>query len=272
MYTHSTDAGWISRTHRAISPFRLEKPETLSDAVDAISAAGDVTIIAGGIDLVRRMRGGDTWNAVVDISGLAELRAIEDGGDKIRIGALATHWDIETDSVLASKMPDFQMAWKTIGNIRIRMTGTVGGNLMAAEPGYDGRVLLAAAGGSLVFLTQRGEVTVPADAGPENIPPHALLTGIEVPARGAGIAFDRSLKPVVSVAVGLDGERARVSVGCAYDHPQCWSGPVEEIDDAVAAFPPEPRNNPMGSAAYRRRMITVLARRLADRLTAGEPS
>ena len=152
------------------------------------------------------------------------------------------------------------------------MTGTVGGNLMAAEPGYDGRVLLAAAGGSLVFLTQRGEVTVPADAGPENIPPHALLTGIEVPARGAGIAFDRSLKPVVSVAVGLDGERARVSVGCAYDHPQCWSGPVEEIDDAVAAFPPEPRNNPMGSAAYRRRMITVLARRLADRLTAGEPS
>lgn len=238
-----------------------------------MSAHGSTVIIAGGIDLTRRMRGGDRWDTVIDISGVSELRGISDAGGTIRVGALATHWDIETDPVLAARLPAFQASWKTIGNVRIRMTGTVGGNIMAAEPGYDGRVLLAAAGGRLIFATDSGEISVSADAGPEDMPQDALLTALEVPAGDGGkIAFDRSLKPVVSVAVGLVGEEARVAVGCAYADPLCWSGSVGDIGDAISASFPDPRDNPMGSAGYRRRMIGVLARRLADGLQAGEAS
>jgi aerobic carbon-monoxide dehydrogenase medium subunit len=273
MYTHSTDAGWISRTHRAISPFRLQKPATVSDVLDAISEHGSASIIAGGIDLTRRMRAGDHWDTVIDISGVSGLRGISDAGDTIRVGALATHWDIETDPVLAVRLPAFQAAWKTIGNVRIRMTGTVGGNIMAAEPGYDGRVLLAAAGGRLIFATHSGEIFVPADAGPQDMPQDALLTALEIPAGDGGkIAFDRSLKPVVSVAVGLTGDQARIAVGCAYASPLCWSGPVNDIGDAISAPFPDPKDDPIGSAGYRRRMIGVLARRLADGLQAGEAS
>ena len=128
--------------------------------------------------------------------------------------------------------------------------------------------LLAAAGGSLVFATVDGEVSVPAAEVPDHIPANALLTALEIPVAGnARLAFDRSLKPVVSVAVGIDGDRATVAIGCTFDHPICWSGPVVEIDTCAEMFP-DPKNNPMGSAAYRRRMIGVLARRLTDKLKA----
>ena len=211
MYTHATDAGWISRTHRAIAPFRLQRPTTAAEAVAALSADGDASIIAGGIDLVRRMRSGDTVGTLIDLSGLTMLGAIEDRGDSIRVGALATHWDVETSPLLAGRLPAFQAAWKTIGNVRIRMTGTVGGNQMAAERAYDGPVLLGVIGAQLVFLTDAGEVSLPASSAPGDYPDRALLTAIDIPvSSGASLAFDRSLKPVVSVAVGLDGDTASV--------------------------------------------------------------
>ena len=273
MYNHATDAGWISRTHRAIQPFRLQKPETVTEALAAFSQAGSATVIAGGIDLIRRMRDGDRWDTVIDISGISELKGISGAGDVVRVGALTTHWEIENDPLLTDRFPAFQAAWKTIGNVRIRMMGTVGGNLMADEPGYDGRVLLAAAGGQMIFQGADGEVSVPAACGPDEIPPDALLTAIELPAAVSGkLAFDRSLKPVVSVAVGLDGGLANVAVGCAYRTPHFWSGPVTDIDDSFAAMLPEPQDNPMGSAAYRRRMTGVLARRLTSSLETGDRS
>lgn len=271
MFTHSTDAGWVSRTHQAIQPFRLEKPQTVSGVLEALSQNENATLIAGGIDLIRRMRSGDSWNSVIDISGVAELGGISDDGDTIRLGALATHWEIENNSVLADRLPRLQAAWKTIGNVRIRMTGTLGGNLMAGEAGYDGHVLLAAARARLIFATPNGEVTVSAAAGATEFPAGALLTAVEIPVAGAEqIAFDRSLKPVVSVAVGLQGDTAQVAVGCAFDTPRFWTGPSADIGASLAAALPDPRDNPMGSAAYRQRMIGVLARRLVDGLQSGD--
>ena len=262
MYSHATDAGWISRTHQAIKPFRLRKPGTVSDALAACADSGNATFIAGGIDLVRRMRNGDSWDTLIDISGIRELRGITDLGGSVRIGALATHWDIETDPVLAERLPDFQAAWKTIGNVRVRMSGTIGGNLMAAEAGYDGRVLLGAMGGTIVFHAADGEYSVSAAADIIGIPTPPLLAGIEIPVLdGARFAFDRSLKPVVSVAAQLHEDVVRIGVGCAFEAPQFWSGPVGDMAQALPAAFPEPINNPMGSADYRRRMIGVLATR-----------
>jgi len=263
MYTHATDAGWISRTHRAIKPFRLRKPETVTDALGACADSDNATIIAGGIDLIRRMRNGDSWDALIDISGIRALRGITDLGGSVRIGALTTHWDIETDPVLAERLPDFQAAWKTIGNVRVRMTGTIGGNLMAAEAGYDGRVLLGAMGGTMIFHSGDGQYSAPAAADfRENVAP-SLLTGVEIPVfDGARLAFDRSLKPVVSVSAQLHGDVARIGVGCAFKAPQFWSGPVDDMAGALPAAFPDPINNPMGGGDYRRRMIGVLAARL----------
>ncbi len=266
MYTHSTDAGWISRSHAATRPFRLRKPETVDDALAALAEPG-AAAIAGGIDLIRRMRGGDEHGVLVDLSAVAGMRGIDDRGDNIRIGAMTSHWEIETDEMLARRLPDFQRAWTTIGNVRVRMAGSVGGNLIAAEPGYDGRVLLGVLGATLEFATEEGIVSVSA-ASPSEWPVGGLLVSVGIPANGATrLSFDRSLKPVVSVAVALTGGEAVVGVGCAYPSPEfrIAKGGGEDVE---SGFPP-PVGNAMGSTAYRRRMIGVLARRQIAALREG---
>jgi len=269
MYTHATDAGWISRSHRAISPFRLVRPDTPDAAVAALSGEEGATFIAGGIDLVRRMRGGDVWGTLIDILSIDGMRAIEDKGDHISIGALVTHWDIETSDVLAARLPDFRAAWTTIGNVRIRMAGTVGGNILAREAGYDGPVILGVLGAELAFATPGGEVIVPADD-IAAIPADGLLTAVRIPvAESRRMLFDRSLKPVVSAAVSMDGDSVSVGIGCAFPAPvfQSGAGPVDA--GAVSDALPEPTGNPMGGAAYRRRMAGVLAARLYQKLENG---
>ena len=273
MYTHATDAGWISRTHRAIAPFRLSRPETPAEVIQALADSDGAKVIAGGIDLVRRMRSGDTADTLIDLSAIAGLREIEDRGDFIRIGSRATHWDVETSGLLAARLPAFQAAWKTIGNVRIRMTGTVGGNLMAAERAYDGPVLAGVAGADLVFMTDGGEVRVAASKSPGSYPGGSLLVAVDIPVtEGAQLVFDRSLKPVVSVAVRREGDEATIGVGCAHASPFFWSGDIAKSATALDAALPETIDNPMGSAAYRRRMATVLARRLIAQIQQGDAS
>lgn len=273
MYTHATDAGWISRTHRAIAPFRLQRPTTPAEAVAALKDNADATIIAGGIDLIRRMRSGDTADTLIDLSGLAALREIVDRGDVVRIGALATHWDIETSALLAARLRAFQQAWTTIGNVRIRMTGTIGGNLMAAERAYDGPVLLGVIGAQLVFLTDAGETSITASSAPQDYPDRALLTAIDIPvSTAARLGFDRTLKPVVSVAAGLEGETVSIGAGCAYGAPFFWSGKTADMQNSLSAALPDPIDNPMGGGAYRRRMIDLLSGRLVEQLRNGEAS
>jgi len=270
MYTHATDAGWISRSHRAISPFRLARPRSPEEAVGVLSREPEATIVAGGIDLVRRMRGGDSWGTLVDISSIDGMNGIEDDGTVVRIGGLATHWDIETSGLLAAKLPDFQAAWTTIGNIRIRMTGTVGGNLVAQEAGYDGRVVLGVFGAQLIFVTAGGEVRLRADDTGTDFPKAGLLTAIEIPLKAdRKMSFDRSLKPVVSVAVSVEGERHAIGIGCAFPAPVFQSGIGAIEAETVSAALPEPTGNPMGGAEYRRRMAGVLAARAYRNLTNG---
>ena len=270
MYTHATDAGWISRSHQAISPFRLARPRSPEEAVGMLSQEPEATIVAGGIDLVRRMRGGDSWGTLVDISLIDDIKGIEDDGTVVRIGALATHWDIETSGLLAVKLPDFRAAWTTIGNVRIRMTGTVGGNLVAQEAGYDGRVVLGVLGAKLIFVTAAGEVRLRADDATTDFPKAGLLTAIEIPlTAGRKISFDRSLKPVVSVAVSVEGERHAIGIGCAFPAPVFQSGIGAIEAETVSAALPEPTGNPMGGAEYRRRMAGVLAARAYRNLTNG---
>lgn len=269
MFTHATDAGWISRSHRAISPFRLVRPITPEEAIDAYASEENATFIAGGIDLVRRMRGGDVWGTLIDISSIEEMRAIKDKDDHIEIGALTTHWDIETSDVLSARLPDFQAAWTTIGNVRIRMAGTVGGNVLAREAGYDGPVILGVLGAELVFATPGGTVSVAADD-TTAFPGDGLLTTVKIPVvDGRKMRFDRSLKPVVSAAVSVEGDSFSVGIGCAFPAPVFQSGSGAVDADAVSNALPEPVDNPMGGAAYRQRMAGVLAARLYQNLANG---
>ena len=52
------------------------KPETLEEAAALLASLEDVKILAGGTDLLVRMRKGETWRHIVDITGIDALNTI----------------------------------------------------------------------------------------------------------------------------------------------------------------------------------------------------
>jgi carbon-monoxide dehydrogenase medium subunit len=259
----------------------------LDEALAALRRRSGVPVpLAGGIDLIRTMRDGRAADLVVALKGVAELARIQETPEGVVIGACVTHHRLETDPAILRTLPELAAAWRTIGNIRVRLAGTVGGNVMAREPGYDGPVLLAAADAALRFRTQRGAMVVkPAETPHWSAPPSAVLESILVPrVAWRWLAFDRSLKPAVSVALAIEDHGhgmliGRAVVGCAYAAPVCrplaldgatgiaaLAGRGTGIAAAFAASLPKPLDDGIASRAYRRRMIEVLLRRQIEAL------
>jgi carbon-monoxide dehydrogenase medium subunit len=268
----ATASGWVSPTHRAIAPFALMRPATVAEAVAAHGP--DAVYFAGGIDQVQWMQDGARPGRVIDLGGVTGLDWVEETADALVLGAGVSHHRMETDAAIARAAPALALTWATVGNIRVRMAGTIGGNVMARHPNYDGPVLLAACGARLHFATQGGG-THETDAAGWSAPDGALMTRTAVPLAAARrIAFDRSLKPVISVAAAIGDDGARVAVGCAFAAPYCAeidaSGNLaRHAGDVAAAFAagmPEPVDDAFASAGYRRRMAEVLLRRLLIRL------
>ena len=110
--------------------FELFQPRQLKDAFALLDRYGkDSWKIAGGNDSL-------TWfkdrakrpKAVIDISGIAELKGIRETADGIEIGALATLAEIAKNPVIRGKYRVLADAAVKVASPQIRNTGTIGGN------------------------------------------------------------------------------------------------------------------------------------------------
>ena len=277
----SSSSGLISRSHLGIEPFTLFRPESLADA--AASVANGAWAHAGGIDVAQRLRHGESTESVVRLGGLEALTEISLHDGALFIGAAVTHARIESDALVLAHRPDLAATWRTIGNVRIRTAGTVGGNLMSLDTGYDSAPILAAAGASLIFLDSGGteQRCSVADRAAGR-----LLVGCEVPLEGR-VVYDRSLKPVASVAVG----DRYAAIGCAYRNVEIielefdansadgadgahGAGGRVDLDAVRAALDSlgEPLDDANASSGYRRRVIEVLIERCVQVHAAGAPA
>ncbi len=155
-------AGWVSRSHRAIAAFELVRPDTVAAAVEAWSPGS--AFLAGGVDLVEALKLDGAPRRVICLDRVAALKTIEAAPDGIRIGACVTHDRLARDPSLRARLPAAASAWSRLGNIRVRLAGTVGGNLLAGNPAYDGPVILGALGARLRFCTADGAWVVEAAA------------------------------------------------------------------------------------------------------------
>lgn len=111
-------------------------PADMGSALAAL-ADGDRTVLAGGTDFYPSRVGQPLTEAVVDITGVEELRGISQADDSWRIGALTT-W---SDMVSAELPPAFRalkLAAAEVGGVQIQNAGTVGGNLCNSSPAADG--------------------------------------------------------------------------------------------------------------------------------------
>ena len=270
----------VHRSRKLIAEFRLHRPRSATEAVALKAEAGaGAVFMAGGIDVVNRMKYGVRVTDVIHLGRVDDLDRIEEQEGGLRFGALVTHDRLVTSPQVGARLPSLAQIWPDVANIRIRCKGTIGGNIMAGDPSYDFALAAVAADAQLHFLSlDGGPVIFAAVDGVAN--QVGLLTAIEFPLGSTlRLLFDRSLRPIVTLALGLnfvDGHitGGRAAIGCAYpvvvaaklpfDEPlppvelACRAAPLAQ---AVAAALPQPLGDHHGSSGYRRRTIEVLLRR-----------
>jgi aerobic carbon-monoxide dehydrogenase medium subunit len=270
----------VHRSRKLIPEFRLHRPRSGAEAVALKAAAGPGAVfMAGGIDVVNRMKFGVPVTEVIHLGRIDGLDCIEEQDGGLQLGALVTHDRLATSPQVRTRLPSLAQTWPDVANIRIRCKGTIGGNIMAGEPTYDFALAAMAAEAQMHFLALDGSTMVFAAAA--DVAKHVgLLTTIVFRSSSTlRLLFDRSLRPIVSLALGLDFADGRITggraaIGCAYPVPIAAKLPFDAplppaelahraapLAHAVAAGLPEPLGDHHGSSGYRRRMIEVLLRR-----------
>lgn len=127
-----------------LSPFEIHQPRTVAEASEMLRHYGeDAAIYAGGTELLLAMRHRAlAYSHLVDLKVVPGLNAIESRDAIIEIGAACPHRSIEKSEIVRQGQPAFAELESQVANIRVRATGTLGGNLCFAEPHSDPATML----------------------------------------------------------------------------------------------------------------------------------
>lgn len=131
-----------------LKPFDIHEAKSNKKAIDLLTAYGsDATPYAGGTELLPAMREGFAhFSHLVNIKTVAGMSGIQLSKDQkmLRIAAGTSHRDIEKSELVAQYAPILAEVEQKVANIRVRETGTIGGNLCFADPNSDPATLLMA--------------------------------------------------------------------------------------------------------------------------------
>ena len=145
--------------------FDYVKPRLLAEVFPLLQQYGDeARMLAGGQTLLAtlNMRLSEP-NVLIDLSAIAELRGITLANDKLRIGAMTTHSEIEASALVATHAPLLPMAAPHIAHRAIRNLGTLGGSTAYADPAAEWPTCLLALDGVVIAKSATGERRVCAD-------------------------------------------------------------------------------------------------------------
>ncbi len=278
------------RSRSSIPDFSALRPRSLLEARDMLDGVPDTMAMAGGLDIVNRMKEGLAPRRLVMLAGIENIDVIRlpPEQDGIDIGAGVCHDALANSEAVRAHLPDLAHCWERIANIRIRMQGTVAGNLLALMPGYEGPILLSALDASLLYSTSETlnasiALTEFGDAPDTFFLSRGLIEKVRVPLPPKGttrrLVYDRSLRPFLSVALRIDHAdgvvvAARAVVGGCHRWPFWCDLPVgglslpdfhaqaDSIAIAAARQMPLPTVAWFGLSHYREKVAPVLLSRL----------
>lgn len=255
--------------------FAYHKPTSIADAVKILVADPDAKPVSGGHTLLPALKHRlNKPSALVDLSGIAELKGIKREGDTIVIGAMTRHVEVATNATIAAAIPALSRMAGTIGDNQVRNRGTMGGSLANNDPAADYPAAVLALGGTLVTNTRQisvddffqGMFTTALEPGELlvairlPVPAKCGYAKMKNPASRYSMAGVFVAKGPAGVRVAVNGAGPGVFRVAAMEQALAasWSA------DAVAniAVPADDLNSDIhASAEYRAHLVTVMAKR-----------
>jgi carbon-monoxide dehydrogenase medium subunit len=254
--------------------FAYHKPASVADAVKLL-ADPDAKAISGGHTLLPALKHRlNKPTALVDLSGIAELKGIRRVGNAIVIGALTRHVEVATSAEVKAAIPALAYLASHIGDVQVRNRGTIGGSVSNNDPAADYPAAVLGLGATVHTSSRKiaaddfflGMFTTALEPG-------EILTAVEFPivdkAGYAKMKNPASRYVMAGVFVSKAGGAVRVAVNgagpCVFRQAAMEAAlSANWSPDAVANIkqaPDDLNSDIHGSAEYRAHLVTVMAKR-----------
>jgi carbon-monoxide dehydrogenase medium subunit len=195
------------------NPFAYHAPASLEEVFPMLED-GSGKILAGGMSLIplMKLRLASPEN-VIDLRCVPGLKEITESGGVVRVGAMATHHEVEISPAIRGKCPLLGEAASQIGDAQVRNVGTIGGSVAHADPSADYPAALVALEARIRLRSAQGERVVEAseffvDAFTTAMEPGEIVVAVEIAAEESSegykyqkVPHPASGFPVVGVAV-----------------------------------------------------------------------
>ena len=145
--------------------FEYVAAKSLDEALSLLAKHKDnAKLLAGGHSLVPAMKLRLAQPQVlIDISRIKDLSYIKEEGGQIRIGAMTTHYQVESSALLKKICPLLPETAANLGDVQVRNRGTIGGSLAHADPAADWPAAIIALGAELVAAGPKGGRSITSD-------------------------------------------------------------------------------------------------------------
>ena len=166
--------------------FDYHKADSVADALQLLGAHQGAKLIAGGHSLIPLLKLRlSRPAALVDIGGIDDLKGISVNDGIVHIGALATHGEIAGSSAVQNACGIAAEAAGGIGDTQVRNRGTIGGNVVHADPASDWGTVLMALNASLQIAGTSNRTVSAGDffegVFSTTLGENEILTGIDLP-------------------------------------------------------------------------------------------
>lgn len=220
--------------------FEYHKATTVDEALGLMGQYGDeAKIIAGGHSLIplMKLRLAEPKH-LIDIGNIAEMKGVRRTNGSVSIGALTTHFMIESEGSFTGGLQVLPEAATQIGDVQVRNRGTVGGSVAHADPASDLPAVLVALDAEFIARGSSGERTISSKAFFEDLMTTTLgeneiLTEVRfsVPAGGkVGSAYEKLANKASHYSV----------VGAAVIVSLAGDGTVENVSVALSGVAAKP--------------------------------
>ena len=210
--------------------FEYYAPRSLGDAVKFLAEhRDDVKILSGGQSLLPLMKMRlSKPGFVIDIGRIPGLDSVREEGNRLVVGALVTHAQIESSDLLQKRCPLLPQTATTIADVQVRNRGTIGGSIAHADPAGDWPAAALALDAEVKITGPNGERWLRCEEFflgllMSVLEPDEIVTAIRVPVTGGDKTAYMKAAPrssgfaVVGVAVriGLDasGQCSEAAIG-----------------------------------------------------------